>query len=116
MISYEIPGALVILSAAVLANSLDMQKITALQSGPFWNWFLFGGPGDWSKIWILPFTVLLSLIYMVSSLAETNRTPFDIPEGESELVAGYHTEYSGMKFANVLLLLNILICLLLQQF
>lgn len=99
MISYEIPGALVILSAAVLANSLDMQKISALQEGGFWNWFLFGGPGHWTKIWILPFTILLSLIYMIASLAETNRTPFDIPEGESELVAGYHTEYSGMKFA-----------------
>lgn len=99
MISYEIPGALVILSAAVLANSLDTQVITKMQAGAFWNWYLFGGPGPFSKIWIIPFTFLLATIYMFASLAETNRTPFDIPEGESELVAGYHTEYSGMKFA-----------------
>lgn len=99
MISYEIPGAIVILSAAVLASSLDMQEISSLQSGGFWNWFLFGGPGPWTKIWILPFTLILATVYMFASLAETNRTPFDIPEGESELVAGYHTEYSGMKFA-----------------
>lgn len=99
MISYEIPGAIVILSAAVLASSLDMQKISSLQSGGFWNWFLFGGPGPWTKIWIFPFTLILATAYMFASLAETNRTPFDIPEAESELVAGYHTEYSGMKFA-----------------
>jgi len=48
---------------------------------------------------VLPFSFALFLIYLTSSLAETNRTPFDIPEGESEIVAGYHTEYSGMKFA-----------------
>ena len=99
IISYEIPGAMAILSAAVLASSLNMQVINHEQGGWFWNWYLFGGPGDWSKVWVIPFTLGLSLIYMVASLAETNRTPFDIPEGESELVAGYHTEYSGMKFA-----------------
>lgn len=99
MISYEIPGALVILSAAVLTNSLNMQEISKMQEGPLWNWFLFGGPGSMSKVWIIPFTLLLATIYLFASLAETNRIPFDIPEGESELVAGYHTEYSGMKFA-----------------
>jgi NADH-quinone oxidoreductase subunit H len=60
---------------------------------------MFGGPGSYEKLWVIPFTLGLTLIYMIASLAETNRTPFDIPEGESELVAGYHTEYSGMKFA-----------------
>ncbi len=99
MISYEIPGAIVILTAAVLANSLNLQKIIEIQSGPFWNWFIFGGPGPITKIWIFPFMFILLTVYMYASLAETNRTPFDIPEGESELVAGYHTEYSGMKFA-----------------
>lgn len=99
MISYEIPGALVILSSAVLANSLNMQDIIKLQSGSIWKWFIFGGPGPASKIWVIPFVIILATIYFFASLAETNRTPFDIPEGESELVAGYHTEYSGMKFA-----------------
>jgi NADH-quinone oxidoreductase subunit H len=99
IISYEIPGAMAVLCVAVLAGSLNMQEINDAQKGWFWNWFVFGGPGGIAKIWVVPFTMGLTLIYMIASLAETNRTPFDIPEGESELVAGYHTEYSGMKFA-----------------
>jgi len=99
IVSYEIPGAMVILSIAVMASSLNMQTINHQQGGWFWNWYLFGGPGTLSKLWVIPFTLGLCLIYMIASLAETNRIPFDIPEGESELVAGYHTEYSGMKFA-----------------
>jgi len=99
IISYEIPAAMAILSIAVIASSLDMQKISMNQSGWFWNWYILGGPGGIEKVWVIPFMIGLFLIYMISSLAETNRTPFDIPEGESELVAGYHTEYSGMKFA-----------------
>jgi len=99
MISYEIPIAVAILAIATLAGSLDMQEIIYQQGGGFWNWNIFGGPGSFTKIWVIPFTVTLFLIYFIGSLAETNRVPFDIPEGESEIVAGYHTEYSGMKFA-----------------
>jgi len=99
LISYEIPAAMAILSIVVLASSMNMQEINHAQTGWFWNWFIFGGPGPISKIWVIPFTMVLCLIYFISSLAETNRVPFDIPEGESELVAGFHTEYSGMKFA-----------------
>lgn len=99
LISYEVPAAIAILSIVVLTSSMDLQEISQLQSGYFWNWFLFGGPGTLSKWFIFPFTVTLCCIYFISSLAETNRVPFDIPEGESELVAGFHTEYSGMKFA-----------------
>jgi len=99
MISYEIPIAVAILAIATLAGSLDMQEIIYQQGGGFWNWNIFGGPGAITKIWVIPFTVTLFLIYFIGSLAETNRVPFDIPEGESEIVAGYHTEYSGMKFA-----------------
>lgn len=100
MISYEIPIAIAILSIATLAGTLDMQQIILQQGGGFWNWNLFGG-GDapWWKIAVVPFMLGLFVIYFVGSLAETNRVPFDIPEGESEIVAGYHTEYSGMKFA-----------------
>ena len=99
LISYEVPAAISILSIIVLTSTMDLQEITSLQTGWFWNWNLFGGPGGLTKIWIIPFTIILGLVYFVSSLAETNRMPFDIPEGESELVAGFHTEYSGIKFA-----------------
>ncbi len=99
MISYEIPIAIAILAIATLAGSLDMQEIIYKQAGGFWNWNLFGGPGSLAKVWVIPFTFALFVIYFVGSLAEINRVPFDIPEGESEIVAGYHTEYSGMKFA-----------------
>lgn len=90
IVSYEIPAALAVLSVVMLAGTLDLQEINRLQAGPVWNWFIFAEP---------PFVFLAFVIYFVASLAETNRTPFDIPEAESELVAGYHTEYSGMKFA-----------------
>lgn len=99
IVSYEIPAGAAILSIAALAGSLNIQEIIAEQSGWFWNWNILGGPGSIAKIWVIPFMVLLFGIYFISALAETNRVPFDIPEGESEIVAGYHTEYSGMKFA-----------------
>jgi NADH-quinone oxidoreductase subunit H len=99
IVSYELPAAMAILATAVLASSLNLNEINAIQGGGMFNWFIFGGPGSIAKIWVIPFTFGMCLIYMIASLAETNRTPFDIPEGESELVAGYHTEYGGMKFA-----------------
>jgi NADH-quinone oxidoreductase subunit H len=99
MISYEIPMALSILAVAALAQSLNISDIINSQAGGVWNWFIFGGPGPIWKIAFWPFTFILFLVYFIGSLAETNRTPFDIPEGESEIVGGYHTEYSGMKFA-----------------
>lgn len=99
MVSYEIPIALAILSIAALAGSLNLQEIINQQGGGFWNWNIFGGYGSFWKILVMPFTLSLFIIYFVGGLAETNRIPFDIPEGESEIVAGYHTEYSGMKFA-----------------
>ncbi len=89
VISYEIPAAISIMTVIVLAGSLSMQEIVAAQEGPFWKWFLFRSP----------FTFLAFFVFFTCALAEVNRTPFDIPEAESELVAGYHTEYSGMRFA-----------------
>jgi NADH-quinone oxidoreductase subunit H len=99
IISYEIPAAIALLAVVTLAGSMSLQEINHQQSGWFWNWYVFGGPGSVAKIVVVPFTMSLALIYFIATLAETNRTPFDLPEGESEIIAGYHTEYSGIKFA-----------------
>lgn len=89
VVSYEIPVALALLSVIPLAGTLSMQELIAAQDGGFNRWFLFRNP----------FTFLGFFLSFVANLAEVNRTPFDIPEAESELVAGYHTEYSGMRFS-----------------
>jgi len=90
IVSYEIPIAVSLLAVVMVVGSFDLQEINRAQSGIFWNWFVFQK---------FPLLFIAGFIYFVASLAEVNRTPFDIPEAESELVAGYHTEYSGMKFA-----------------
>src|SRR5262249_34509919 len=100
IVSYEIPTVLTLLIAVMLTGSLNLQDINKFQEGGIHHWILFGGPFAFpGKLLLIPFTLVAFTILFVSSLAETNRTPFDIPEAESELVAGYHTEYSGMKFA-----------------
>ncbi len=90
IVSYEIPVALAILAVVMIVGTFDLQEINRAQSGWFWNWFMFQK---------FPLLFLAGVIYFVASLAEVNRTPFDIPEAESELVGGYHTEYGGMRFA-----------------
>lgn len=90
IVSYEIPSVLAVLAVVMIAGTLSLQEINNLQTGWFWNWFAFQK---------FPFIFVAFIIYFVASLAEVNRVPFDIPEAESELVAGYITEYSGMKFA-----------------
>ena len=105
IVSYEIPAGLALLAVVMIAGTMDMQTITKLQEGGIQNWFIFGGPktlhgfGGASSWALAPIMFVAFIIYIVASLAETNRVPFDIPEAESELVAGYHTEYSAMKFA-----------------
>lgn len=89
IISYEIPAALSLLTVVLIAGSCSLQAIVAAQ-GPWpWQWFLLHNP----------FTLVAFVVFFVSSLAEMNRTPFDLPEAESELVSGYNVEYSGMRFA-----------------
>jgi NADH-quinone oxidoreductase subunit H len=100
MISYEIPTALAIVVAAMISGSLNLQDITNFQHGGIQNWLVFGGPLPLTqKLLVLPFTFVTFLIMFVASIAEVNRTPFDLPEAESELVQGFNTEYSGMRFA-----------------
>lgn len=104
IVSYEIPTALVVLSMIMVTGTLSLTKVSELQTSSFWNWYILGGPGtDLSKFLYIPFMVVGFIIIYISTLAEVNRTPFDIPEAESELVAGYFTEYPGIKYAMFML-------------
>jgi len=96
LVSYEIPRAFSVIPVIMLAGSLNLTKIVAAQSG----WWFDGIPV--LPRWFIFYPVvgqLSFLIFLITSVAETNRTPFDIPEAESELVSGFHTEYSGLKFS-----------------
>src|SRR5438067_9183128 len=89
IISYEIPGGMALMIPVLLAGTLSTQGIIRAQGGWPWQWFLFDNPAAFAAFFI----------YFISALAEGNRTPFDLPEAESELVSGYNTEYSGMRFS-----------------
>ncbi len=100
IISYEIPAAMAILGIVMVVGSMSLQSITEYQAGGIQNWLIFGGQLVlWKKLVSIPFMFILFMVYLVAAMAEVNRTPFDLPEAESELVQGYNTEYSGMKFA-----------------
>jgi len=86
MISYEISMGFALVCVLMLAGSMDLSVIVHAQSGGFWHWY------------IIPLFPMF-LVYFISGCAETNRTPFDLVEGEAELVAGHIVEYSGMWFA-----------------
>jgi NADH:ubiquinone oxidoreductase subunit H len=88
IVSYEIPNTLAILVVVLMAGTMSMQGIIRAQAGGIHHWYIFNSP----------FSFLAFFIYFISSVAEINRIPFDIPEAESELVAGYNIEYSGMRF------------------
>jgi NADH-quinone oxidoreductase subunit H len=130
IVSYEIPAGLAVLCVVMLSQSLDFQEISlqqgifASQTGSSPNYLFgikalginvseMGGFLTWN-ILRAPFLFVAFLIYFISSLAESNRAPFDIPEAESELVAGFHVEYSGFRFAALFLAeyaMMLLVCL-----
>ncbi|MFO0762798.1 MAG: NADH-quinone oxidoreductase subunit H [Byssovorax sp.] len=98
IISYEIPGAVAIVCLVMMTGSLRMQDLIAAQGGPGDSFITAGG---WPWYWYVfrnPVTFALFFLYFTTALAEGNRAPFDLPEAESELVAGYSTEYSGMRY------------------
>ena len=106
VISYELALGLSLVGVVLRSGSLRLRDIVATQSAHgALSWNIFGGPARehtaHGTVWVLAggFQIIGFFIYLMAAYAETNRTPFDLPEAESELVAGYHTEYSSMKFA-----------------
>ena len=89
MVSYELSLILSILVVVVLTGTLDLREIVAAQSGAIWHWNVFA----------LPIGPIAFILFVIATFAETNRHPFDFAECEPELVGGFHTEYSSMKFA-----------------
>jgi NADH-quinone oxidoreductase subunit H len=94
MLSYELSYGLALASVLILGNSLSLTEVVNAQAGYWW----IGGFLPIPK-WFLVLQPIGFCIYMIAGVAETNRAPFDFPEAEQELVAGYHTEYSSMSFA-----------------
>ena len=90
IVSYEIPAGLTILVVVMQVGSLSFQEISLAQDGGIHHWLI------WQYF---PFNLIAFIVFFVATLAECNRTPFDLPEAESELVSGFHTEYSGFKWS-----------------
>jgi NADH-quinone oxidoreductase subunit H len=88
MVAYEIAMGFALVGVLMAAGSLNLGEIVRSQQGAF---------GSWNWLWLFP----LFLVYFISGVAETNRAPFDVAEGESEIVAGFHVEYSGAAFATL---------------
>ena len=96
MVSYEVSLGFIIITVILLVGSMNLQTIVEHQAGGFWNWNVFGG-----GLKNLPMALVMipmMVMFFVSALAETNRPPFDLPEAESELVAGYQVEYSSTPY------------------
>lgn len=88
MVSYEVPRSICVVIPVLVAGTMNLELITRQQEGFFWNWFMFHDP----------FTFLAFWVFFVTVTASCKRAPFDLAEAESELVAGFHTEYSGFRW------------------
>jgi len=99
MISYEVSIGFIIITVLLLVGSLNLTEIVNAQAGGFWHWHIslldFSNP---KSLLLLPVMFYMFVLFFVSALAETNRPPFDLPEAESELVAGYQVEYSSTAY------------------
>jgi NADH-quinone oxidoreductase subunit H len=97
MVSYEVSIGFVIITVILLSNSMSLQRIVELQAGGFWHWNILGG-GGLRNLPLALVMIPMGMIFFISGLAETNRPPFDLPEAESELVAGYAVEYGSTPY------------------
>ncbi len=89
MVSYEVPLGITAVIPVMIAGSMNLNEIGRMQEGWFWNWFIFRDP----------FTLLAFFVFFTVTLASNKRAPFDLAEAESELVGGFHTEYSGFRWS-----------------
>ncbi|MCF8504546.1 MAG: NADH-quinone oxidoreductase subunit NuoH [Caulobacter sp.] len=96
MVSYEVSIGFVIITVILLAGTMNLSDLVEQQAGWIWNWNVFGG--GLANLPIALVMIPMMVIFFISALAETNRPPFDLPEAESELVAGYQVEYSSTPY------------------
>jgi len=89
MVSYEVPMAICVLIPVIVAGTMNLNQIGRQQTGLFWNWYVFNDPFTFCAFWT----------YFTCATASCKRAPFDLAEAESELVAGFHTEYSGLRWS-----------------